>query len=526
MRILYFKVILESDVVFSEFSATTGGHTCLGYLPGNAFLGVCASRLYDSLGEYSFAAFHSGRVRFGNAYPIDADGNPTYPIPLAWYRTKGESISSCGKLIPENIRNLISSTDAMSSRLEQIREGFFSESGNAVFSERFSTYRMKTAIDREMGGRAEEAQLFGYESLTAGTEWLYSIEFDDDVPTEIEDSIRNELTDLKTRIGKSRTAEYGCIQITSQEPGISDRLENPVLFGNQLVFYCQSDLALRNLESGVPTFEPDATHFAIENYKAQFKPAKSFIRTRAYSPFNGKRRANDLERHVIQMGSVIVFETERALSENDLLDIQNKVGSGVGMYRYDGLGCILVNPWLLCSERFLPLTSTAIQQKVQPNSSEYKSELTNWLTEKYTFSEVDRVVIETVDKWVSTLVQEIGKLGNKAPGKSQWSQLVSISLNVENEEDIQTRLFGEDGLCSSGVSSAQWNTEFWLNDERNSFEQFLRGVVDGDLMAILGKCEELRDFELDSPEIRVNAIRRALSLIGIRLPQRLTQEAT
>ena len=79
-----FIVTLESDAVISETSATAGVHSTLDYLPGAALLGACAASLYDSLApEESFLVFHSGRVRFGNAYPLAENGAPAIPVPAA-----------------------------------------------------------------------------------------------------------------------------------------------------------------------------------------------------------------------------------------------------------------------------------------------------------------------------------------------------------------------------------------------------------------------------------------------------------
>ena len=48
MNILHFRADLKADVIFSERSATTGGHTTLDYIPGAALLG--AARRADALG--------------------------------------------------------------------------------------------------------------------------------------------------------------------------------------------------------------------------------------------------------------------------------------------------------------------------------------------------------------------------------------------------------------------------------------------------------------------------------------------
>ena len=75
MKKKYFEVELLSDVVITERSATEGGHRSLDYLPGSVFLGVAAKRMYDDLSkDESYSLFHSGKMRFGNAYPVVEHG--------------------------------------------------------------------------------------------------------------------------------------------------------------------------------------------------------------------------------------------------------------------------------------------------------------------------------------------------------------------------------------------------------------------------------------------------------------------
>src|SRR5262245_58408887 len=60
---------LVDDLILSEDAASAGSPRTLRYIPGAAMLGLAASQLYDSLGNDAFRVFHSGEVRFHNAYP-------------------------------------------------------------------------------------------------------------------------------------------------------------------------------------------------------------------------------------------------------------------------------------------------------------------------------------------------------------------------------------------------------------------------------------------------------------------------
>ena len=70
MKTLQFKVTLLSDVIINQRAATEGNQSTLDFIPGSAFLGVAAGKIYQDESDESFMLFHSGKVRFGHAHPF------------------------------------------------------------------------------------------------------------------------------------------------------------------------------------------------------------------------------------------------------------------------------------------------------------------------------------------------------------------------------------------------------------------------------------------------------------------------
>jgi len=331
MRTLNFVATLLTDAVVNEFSATAGGHTSLSYLPGAAFLGHCASRLYTVAGANAFDLFHSGAVRFGNAYPLAPNGCPAIPVPLSWHYRKEATYAENNRLHTGSIHNLVhlspqTKADWKSEGVQpkQIREGFFALDGSYILPS--FRYCLKTAVDRTAGGRARDSQLFGYASLTAGSRWHFTVELDDNLTKELDGMIEKAVAG-QVRIGRSRSAEYGLTEVVRTAGA---EATTPVS-SEFLVIYCLSDLALRDKKTGAPVLVPEAGHFRMDAEKLVSE--KCFIRTRAYAPFNAKRRANDLERQVICKGSVITF---RPAGPFDAGALQKALLPGVGMYRQAG----------------------------------------------------------------------------------------------------------------------------------------------------------------------------------------------
>ena len=85
---LYFKAKLIDDVVLSQRTATVGNHKSLDYIPGSAFLGIVASRLYENLtSEDAWELFHTSKVHFCNAYPM-LNNSRSLPMPLSFHSEK------------------------------------------------------------------------------------------------------------------------------------------------------------------------------------------------------------------------------------------------------------------------------------------------------------------------------------------------------------------------------------------------------------------------------------------------------
>ena len=303
MKTLHFTARLLADAVISERAATTGGHRTLDYIPGANLLGAAAAQLYNKDQAVSFQLFHSGKVRFGNAYPLSPTNVPTLPVPLCWHLPKGAEDSDY-----KNVRNLIHASkeqfdewDNRGEQQKQLRSGYLSPSGEKVTPSK--NYHLKTAIDRTKQGMADEAQLFGYQSLAAGSCWYFSISFDDDLNqqlvNQVADAIRGTI-----RVGRSRSAEYGLLAVQRTE--IAPFQFSPVA-DDRLLLYCLSDLALTDPLTGISTLIPDpAAHFGLA--EGSFNAGRSYIRVRNYAPFNSTRKRFDIERQVIARGSVLVFE--------------------------------------------------------------------------------------------------------------------------------------------------------------------------------------------------------------------------
>ena len=126
MEKLQFRCTLKSDVVLSASPATQGGGRTLDFIPGNAFLGIAASSLYEKEDEHTWLLFHSSQVRFGDAHP-SLEGRRGLHVPAALFYPKLKSVTEeC------YVRYKTPETEAVKDmQLKQCRSGYYAfDDGN------------------------------------------------------------------------------------------------------------------------------------------------------------------------------------------------------------------------------------------------------------------------------------------------------------------------------------------------------------------------------------------------------------
>lgn len=482
MRSLFFTARLVSDAVISERSATAGGHTSLDYLPGATLLGAAAARLYKDNPAVAYSLFHSGAVRFGNAYPLTHDNRPTLPVPLCWHLPKGketEDLTQACNLIhvPDE---QFEAWDNRGEQQKQLRGGYVSPDGKKLSPER--NYRIKTAVNRDRQGMADDAQLFGYQSLAAGTCWYFRVDFDDGIDPQLVGQVGDALCGA-IRVGRSRSAEYGLLAISSSE---KEPLQFAPTAGERLLLYCLSDLALTDRQTGAPILVPEPGVLQLDS--ATFNPARSYLRTRSYAPFNSTRKRFDLERQVIAKGSVLVYDRPGGFGAGELQQLQQRLACGIGSYRQDGLGQLLVNPPFLAEVSFAGFAAPAL---APPPAAEPQRlpPLAGWLGAKAAQRSEEAAVVKQVDDWIRELA------GDRCPKNSQWGQLRTIAVQGKDLDEIKSRLTK---LCDAGVSQKQWARQVKGRTLQGSYRDFIfKTVLDGSL----------------------SQVRKRLYLLGNRLPR-------
>jgi len=434
MKTLKFRCILKTDVIINQNAATMGNNKTLDFIPGNNFLGIVASH-YKDFGEEALIVFHSGKIRFGDANPVNRGGKiRSLMVPAMMYHPKDEEENNTKNLLifnPERFK----SKEFKELNPKQCRSGFYmfdNLKGTKVALNK--NFALKSAYDRVKRRSADE-KMFGYESMEKDSEFLFEVEIADGCEN-FEKPIKDALVGLK-RIGRSRTAQYGLVKIEPYdfEDVKSNRKEG------KITIYADGRLIFIDQNNGQTTFTPKPFQLGIQDEKAEILWEKSQIRTFQYAPWNFKRQARDTDRCGIEKGSVFVVKTNSCPDESQY----------VGSYKNEGFGKVIYNPEFLEAFEDGRAKYSLLKndnKKVISESILCKSNLLDYLYKRK--KEEDNAA--KIYKNINDFVEKYYKL-YKGISTSQWGVIRSIAISAKDDSQIIESI---KKYINHGVKSSDW----------------------------------------------------------------------
>lgn len=444
MKEQFFKATLKSDVVLNSKLATEGNMETLDYIPGSNFLGIVAAQLYKNISsEDAYELFHSGKVSFGDATISNKYRELSYPVPFDFMMVKGED-----KLVEYQVylQHLLNEDnhpidkDKYKLQLKQQRSGFITPTGKAI-TKIEKTFALKSAQDAE-NRRSKDGAMFGFESLKAGQEFIFSVQGEDEkLLYKVTETLKG-----NKRIGKSKTAQYGQVEIeTIDTPVKIATFENE----NYSLVYVQSNLCIIDSLTGQPTLQPTIEDLGLEG---KIDWSKSLIRSYSYSPWNGHRNTNDTLRTCIGAGSVLYIKGG------------NKAGEkSVGAYQAEGLGRIIINPeFLNGNERaecdFVKIIEKSKEvlkekEKVDFNSINVATGLGNFLKQKGITQQNEIALSKAIQEAYLNATSKVGQGRYQKVTSSQWGAIRAYATQANSFDELKNDLLeGRDAYLKHGVA--------------------------------------------------------------------------
>lgn len=457
MKTIQFKVTLLSDIILNQKSASQGNQQTLDFIPGSNFLGIVASH-YDKFNESEqLAVFHSAKVRFGDAHPM-VDEKRALRTPVSLQTPK---LDDKTHYVHHLIQNLGATKEL---QLKQGRTDFYTfNNGVALKISPMKSFAIKSAYDRKKR-RSKDEQMYGYQSIQKGAEYCFEICFDDDIHNELIEKTKSILIG-KNRIGRSRTAQYGLVEIKEHT---FEKLSSNFIQTNDIVIYAESRLIFLD-EYLNPTLTPKSKDFGIKGGEIDWK--KSQVRTFAYSPYNYHRACFDAERKGIEKGSVFVIKDGKLTDNIEF----------VGFYQNEGFGKIIINPdFFICNERGISKfefkefdksfvnTDTTLGRELK---NEFDKKLFNFLENSKAQKEAEKEIYQKVNKFVedhqNKFIQEAFA--------SQWGTIRSLAMQYPLKADLERKLFSKttnrngkvipSAYLTHGIAKEKWS-------ERGRFKVF------------------------------------------------------
>lgn len=479
MRELVLKLRLLEDVIVNERPANEGGHAGLDYLPGFLLLGAAAARLYAQLPRpEAWRLFHSGQVRFGDALPW-ADDQPTWPIPLCWHERKNAPAIKEQWIAGEQVRNLQFGPFKDNAQPKQLRSGYVRVDGRHLSVEK--AFRMKTAIDPNTG-RVAESQLFGYESIRAGQSFVAHVRAAADLDATLWQRLVEALTDQgELLLGRSRSAEYGRVAVERLDRRLGD-LEpapNTATQGVDVTLWCLSDVALID-QWGQPILAP--TPEALGLQRGEIVWDRTFLRFRRYALWNRHRDGYDVERQVIQHGSVIGLRLPSPLTDAE----RTHLAAGVGLYREAGLGWVSVDPQLLAQPE--PVFGECRHTLESQPPSRPNHPLIAWLEVEQGGGERRRVAetqVQDLRKKLEHCYDQARRYAGVpehlpiGPSPSQWGTLYEVARQDDSQDlaGLRMRLFvGNNALCKA--AGENWQDQFFDDQGVRTFFDWFKAAAE------------------------------------------------
>lgn len=477
MTTLKFKCTLLSDIIINQKAATEGPNKTLDFIPGSNFLGIVAAD-YDGFGDKAMEVFHSGKVRFGDAHPVNEDSAiRSLRIPAAMFYPKLKKPSDI-----TYIHHLVPDLEALKlEQLKQCRSGFYEFKNNkAIEIETDKNFAIKSAYDKKYR-RSKDEQMYGYQSLQEGLTLCFEVEIDCDI-AELKDNenitLKKKIEDTlvgRKRVGRSRTAQYGLVKI--EEWKYDDILSREKKSEDKFItIYADGRLIFLD-EYGLPTFQPSPKDLGVEDKNAKIIWEKSQIRTFQYTPWNYKRQCYDTDRCGIEKGSVFVIESSASPKNSQY----------VGAYRNEGFGKVIYNP------EFLEADDKGVSKyKIVEKEKEKKIELDeaerNKMEREYnTLKASNNVLLQYLgqQKEQEYIEQDVYKKvndwinGNYTRFRgdafaSQWGAIRNIAMQNKTKAQLMLKLFAEtEGYLTHGVAADKWGERKRLSEFKKFVEEKL-----------------------------------------------------
>lgn len=464
MKTYQFKVELLSDIILNQKAASKGNQETLDFIPGSNFLGIVASSYKEFENSEQIAAFHSSKFRFGDAHPL-FNNIRAVRTPASFHFPKLDVDKKAAYIHHKIVENSVFHREL---QLKQSRDGFCVFEGDKVFKLKIDTnFAIKSSYDRGKR-RSKDEEMYGYQSMQAGSIFCFELNVDDDVSEELIEKVISKLKG-RNRVGRSRTAQYGLVNI--EQEGF-EQFKLKKTSDSEVVIYAESRLIFLD-EFNNPTLQPKVSDFGLSEGTIDWQ--KSQIRSFAYSPYNYTRRSFDSERKGIEKGSVFVIKGAKT----------EEIKEFVGSYQNEGFGKVIVNPSFFKADekakselQFEVIKDSGEQKNNNPNiTNESDKAIFDYLEQQKDIAKKEKEVFKLVNDFVKN---NTGDKSNFSGHRfaSQWGTIRTLAMQHSDYKTLHDALFKEKtGYLTHGVAAEKWKEKSRIDKLKIFFDNVDKDMI-------------------------------------------------
>jgi CRISPR-associated protein Csx10 len=434
--------------------------------------------------------FDADKTRYLNAYPIDQKKGRALPVPLSWYKNKGDDFSEeDDKPVYDFSKIIINERDEdLSPKL--LEEKFCSVNDSDVLLHRVKRrINIHNQRDRKRGkGTESNGAVFSYDAIDAGQMFQGVILCDSEEDKIIIESL---LKSQDIWLGGSQSAGYGHTRIelipdnknwSEVKPDLNTRLTNK----EYLTITLLSETILRD-DCGQCVAESEVLCQTISRYlklnqELEFQENGIYASSMIVGGFNSKWGLPLPQTPALKAGSVFVFKK----ADVDLKQLQKLEEQGIGERRIEGFGRIVFN-WL--DEETTEYCVMLPSPETQKNSVKLLSQYSLKIVEDIG----TRIVRKNLDILLTNKVSST-EIKREAISNSQLSRLMIITRQALSKlEQTESR--------SKSISElAQPITDLLQNLPSNARSQFEHTILNVDEQNAGKKFDEQIHKWLKSPK--------------------------
>lgn len=402
------------------------------YISGTMMRGIfaneyikCKQRGKDAHKDSSFRNLFFGSIRFLNAMPAYSD-KPAFPIPFSIMKDKGgKKIMDMLKVEkPElgykNVRGL--------ATVEDDKLCSISVNKNILF-------HMSRGSDKErVKGRSSDGQIFNYESIDSGQQFIGEIIGDEANLKQLLEAIPDK--DFFSHVGRSRFTQYGTVRV---QVGTIEDVEPIKAPENNKVFIHVVSPIIPFV--GIVSSARETLHEMLGNILGEIKIGKVFANVVAIDNFVniwGMRRPR-----VHALGAGTVFELEKSTwTPEDIQKLEKTIYCGIGQRTQEGFGQLRV--WASeINETGTDKVGFIEESKEEKISSDLVKNITANVVEKFIHEHLKQFAfddamemkknIEGKAHLFARLLQELGRKSKNNDDRQLLSKKIAASVSERDK---------------------------------------------------------------------------------------------